>query len=131
MNPSSAEDPPVTLSQRRTCRTIRPKCRNSEGYRGFGKERHNSLQPARLFHLGFAIGARIATQEGVSAERITELEAQLAAAQASVATLTLANARLTASLAEAEVSLKRSRRNARQDGNALRDEISNLQRRRD
>ena len=67
----------------------------------------------------------------VSVQRITELEAQLATAQASIAALTLANAGLTASLAEAELSLKRSRRNARQDGNTLRDEISVLQRRRD
>ena len=67
----------------------------------------------------------------VSVQRITELEAQLATAQASIAALTLANAGLTESLANAELSLKRSRRNARQDGNTLRDEISVLQRRRD
>jgi len=66
----------------------------------------------------------------MSAERINELEAQLAAAQASIAALRLANASLTESLATAELSLKRSRRNARQDGNALRDEISALHKRR-
>ena len=66
----------------------------------------------------------------MSKERITELETQLATAQACIAALTLANAGLTESLANAELSLKRSRRNARQDGNTLRDEISVLQKRR-
>ena len=66
----------------------------------------------------------------MSVQRISELEAQLATAQASIAALTLANAGLTESLANAELSLKRSRRNARQDGNTLRDEISVLQNRR-
>ena len=64
------------------------------------------------------------------ADRLIELEAQLVTALASIAALTLANAGLTESLAEAELSLKRSRRNARQDGNTLRDEISVLQKRR-
>lgn len=63
-------------------------------------------------------------------KRIQELEAQLAAAEARIAALTLVNAGLAESLANAELTLKRSRRNARQDGNALRDEISNLQNRR-
>lgn len=66
----------------------------------------------------------------MSAERITELETQLATAQSSIAALRLANASLAESLANAELSLKRSRRNARQDGNALRDEISALHNRR-
>jgi len=66
----------------------------------------------------------------VPADRLIELEAQLVTALASIAALTLANAGLTESLAEAELSLKRSRRNARQDGNTLRDEISVLQKRR-
>ncbi|MES1167747.1 MAG: hypothetical protein ABUL61_01120 [Oleiharenicola lentus] len=63
-------------------------------------------------------------------ERLKELEAQLLTAQASIAALTKANAELTASLADSDLALKRSRRNARQDGNTLRDEISVLQRRR-
>jgi hypothetical protein len=66
----------------------------------------------------------------VSEQRIQELEVMLAAAQASIAALTQANAGLTESLANVELALKRSRRNARQDGNALRDEISTLQNRR-
>lgn len=66
----------------------------------------------------------------VPVQRITELEAQLTIAQGRIAVLTLANAALTESLANAELSLKRSRRTARQDGNTLRDEISFLQKRR-
>jgi hypothetical protein len=67
----------------------------------------------------------------VHEERIKELEAQLLTAQASIAELTKTNTELTTSLADADLALKRSRRNARQDGNTLRDEISVLQRRRD
>ena len=63
-------------------------------------------------------------------ERIKELEAQLLTAQASITELTKTNAELTESLADSDLALKRSRRNARQDGNTLRDEISVLQRRR-
>jgi F0F1-type ATP synthase membrane subunit b/b' len=63
-------------------------------------------------------------------QRIKELETQLLAAQGNIAELTKTNATLTASLADADLALKRSRRNARQDGNTLRDEISNLQSRR-
>lgn len=63
-------------------------------------------------------------------QRIKELEDQLTAAQANIDTLKKTNATLTTSLAAAELSLKRSRRSARQDGNALRSEISNLQSRR-
>jgi hypothetical protein len=63
-------------------------------------------------------------------QRIKELEAQLLAAQGNIAELTKTNAALAASLADAELALKRSRRNARQDGNTLRDEISSLQKRR-
>jgi hypothetical protein len=62
--------------------------------------------------------------------RIKELEDKLTIAQSTIDTLTKANAALTSSLAAAELSLKRSRRSARQDGNALRTEISNLQSRR-
>lgn len=64
-------------------------------------------------------------------QRIQDLEAQLLTALGTIAELTKTNAELTASLAVAELALKRSRRNARQDGNTLRDEISVLQRRRD
>jgi len=67
----------------------------------------------------------------VPEQRIKELETQLLAAQGNIAELTKNNAALTASLAEAGVALKRSRRSARKDGNTLRDEISVLQRRRD
>lgn len=63
-------------------------------------------------------------------QRIQDLEAQLLTALGTIAELTKNNAELTASLAVAELALKRSRRNARQDGNTLRDEISVLQRRR-
>jgi len=66
----------------------------------------------------------------VPEERIKELEAQLLTAQASITELTKTNAELTESLADSDLALKRSRRNARQDGNTLRDEISVLQRRR-
>jgi hypothetical protein len=85
---------------------------------------------ARTARKGFAISPRRVPFGPVPVERITELETQLATALASVAALTLANAGLTESLANAELSLKRSRRNARQDGNTLRDEISVLQKRR-
>ena len=63
-------------------------------------------------------------------QRIKELEAQLLIAQGSIADLTKANATLTSLLADADLALKRSRRNARQDGNTLREEISTLQKRR-
>ncbi len=66
----------------------------------------------------------------VPQQRIKELEAQLLAAQGSITELAKANATLTELLAQAELALKRSRRNARQDGNTLRDEISSLQKRR-
>jgi len=66
----------------------------------------------------------------VPEQRIKDLETQLLAAQGNIAELTKTNATLTASLAEADLALKRSRRSARQDGNTLRDEISVLQRRR-
>ncbi len=61
---------------------------------------------------------------------LQDLEAQLVAARASIAELSKANAELTAALADSGAALKRARRNARQDGNTLRDEISSLQQRR-
>ena len=63
-------------------------------------------------------------------QRILDLEYRLAAAQTSIIQLTKDKADLTASLANAEVSLKKSRRTARQDGNTLRDQITTLQSRR-
>lgn len=66
----------------------------------------------------------------MSAQRIQELETQLSAAQANIVQLTQANAELTAGLKAAEVAFKRARRNARQDGNTLRDQITTLQSRR-
>lgn len=63
-------------------------------------------------------------------QRIKELETQLLAAQDSIAELTKTNLTLQTLLADADLALKRSRRNARQDGNTLRDEISSLQSRR-
>jgi len=63
-------------------------------------------------------------------QRIKDLEDLLVTARASIAELTRANAGLTESLANAELALKRSRRNARQDGNTLRNEITSLQNRR-
>ncbi len=78
----------------------------------------------------FAIWPHRAPAACVPEQRIKELEAQLLTAQASIAELTKANAELTASLADSGLALKRSRRNARQDGNTLREEISVLQRRR-
>lgn len=65
------------------------------------------------------------------ADRIKELEVQLTAARETIVHLTKANRELTAGLQSAELAFKRSRRNARQDGNTLRDEIAVLQRRRD
>jgi predicted nucleic acid-binding Zn-ribbon protein len=63
-------------------------------------------------------------------KKIKELEEQLAAARDSIVHLTKANSELTEGLRSAEVAFKRARRNARQDGNTLRDEIAVLQRRR-
>lgn len=63
-------------------------------------------------------------------QRIKELEEQLGAARESIIHLTKANVELTAGLKAAEIAFKRARRNARQDGNTLRDEIAVLQKRR-
>lgn len=62
--------------------------------------------------------------------RIQELEAQLRNANDAVARLTQANAELTERVKDGELAFKRARRNARQDGNTLREEISALQNRR-
>ena len=66
----------------------------------------------------------------MSAERIAALETELAAAQERIVTLQRTATELTESLARAETALKRSRRNARQDGNTMRDQITLLQGRR-
>lgn len=63
-------------------------------------------------------------------QKIKELEAQLLAANTKVTELTLANAELSLRIKAGELAFKRVRRNARQDSNTLRDEISVLQRRR-
>lgn len=62
--------------------------------------------------------------------RIHELEVELLKANAAVARLTQANAELTERVQASELAFKRARRNARQDGNTLREEISALQNRR-
>jgi len=66
----------------------------------------------------------------MSEQRVKELEIQLLAAQENIIQLTKANGELTAGLKGAETAFKRVRRNARQDGNTLREEIDVLQRRR-
>jgi len=66
----------------------------------------------------------------VSDLRIRELETQLLAANARIDELTRTNSQLAGTLSTAELALKRSRRNARQDGNTLRDQISQLENRR-
>ncbi len=80
--------------------------------------------------MAFAIWTRRDTCHCVLEERIKELETQLLAANANIAELTKTNATLTASLSSSELSLKRSRRHARQDGASMRDQISVLQSRR-
>ena len=61
-------------------------------------------------------------------ERIQELEAQLLAANQSVARLTQSNAELTRGLAEAETHAKKLRRNSRRDEDSLRQQIATSQR---
>lgn len=63
-------------------------------------------------------------------QSLLDIEARLLAANTTIAELTRANAALTVSLAQSELSLKKARRGARQDGNALRNEITALQSRR-
>jgi phage shock protein A len=66
----------------------------------------------------------------MSEQQIKDLEAKLHAANESVARLTKTNTELTERLKAGELAFKRVRRNARQDGNTLRDEIAVLQKRR-
>ncbi|MDQ5981209.1 MAG: hypothetical protein QG602_4187 [Verrucomicrobiota bacterium] len=63
-------------------------------------------------------------------QQIRDLEAKLLAANESVVRLTKDNAELSERLKAGELAFKRVRRNARQDGNTLRDEITALQKRR-
>lgn len=62
--------------------------------------------------------------------RIKELETQLALARETVGQLTQANAELRASRDNAELMLKRAKRNSRNDSSVLRDQITTLQNRR-
>lgn len=64
----------------------------------------------------------------MSEERIKDLEAQLLAANQSVARLTQSNAELTRGLAEAELHSKRLRRNSRRDEDGLRQQLATSQR---
>ena len=63
-------------------------------------------------------------------ERIKELDALLLAANENIVLLTKANEDLTVGLAEAERTNKKLRRGARQDGDSLRSQITDLQSRR-
>lgn len=63
-------------------------------------------------------------------QQIRDLEARLLAANESVVRLTKDNAELAERLKAGELAFKRVRRNARQDGNTLRDEITALRSRR-
>lgn len=62
--------------------------------------------------------------------RITELEAQLLASNDQVEKLNKIIVELNQSLANAELMVKKARRNSRNDSSVLRDQISVLQSRR-
>lgn len=66
----------------------------------------------------------------MSNERIGELEIQLVAANASIATLTAANLELTRSLADADCRAKKLKRSARRDESSLKDQLLAAQTRR-
>jgi hypothetical protein len=66
----------------------------------------------------------------MSQERIAELELQLAAATAAVATLTLANTGLTEQLEESELRAKKLRRNSKRDESSLKQQLATAQSRR-
>jgi hypothetical protein len=83
-----------------------------------------------IHEIAFAICRRRVPLGFVPEQSLLEIEARLLAANATIAELTRANDELTASLAQSELSLKKARRGARQDGNALRNEITALQSRR-
>ena len=61
---------------------------------------------------------------GMSDERIRELELQLAAANASIATLTATGIELTRGLTDAELRNKKLRRNARREESAFKNELA-------
>lgn len=63
-------------------------------------------------------------------KRISELEQQLLAVNATVAQLTLANTDLTKQSADAEIRNKRLKRSARQDESSFRQQLSAAQNRR-
>lgn len=66
----------------------------------------------------------------MSTERIAELEIQLLAANASIATLTTANVELTRNLADADFRAKKLRRSARRDESSLKNQLLAAQTRR-
>lgn len=66
----------------------------------------------------------------MSTERIAELEIQLLAANASIATLTTANVDLTRNLADADFRAKKLKRSARRDESALKSQLLAAQTRR-
>ncbi len=66
----------------------------------------------------------------MSQERIAELELQLAAATAAVATLTLANTGLTEQLEESELRAKKLRRTSKRDESSLKQQLATAQNRR-
>lgn len=66
----------------------------------------------------------------MSTERIAELEIQLLAANASIATLTTANVELTRNLADADFRAKKLRRSARRDESSLKSQLLAAQTRR-
>jgi hypothetical protein len=90
---------------------------------------HAGRIPA-IREMAFAICRRQVPLGFVPDQTLIEIEARLLAANTTIAELTRANAELTVSLAQSELSLKKARRGARQDGNALRNEITALQSRR-
>lgn len=66
----------------------------------------------------------------MSDERIGELETQLLAANASIATLTAANLELTRGLADADCRNKKLKRTAKRDESSLKDQLLAAQTRR-
>ena len=60
-------------------------------------------------------------------DRIKELELQLVAANASIATLTTSNLELTRNLSDAESQAKRMKRTARRDASSFKDQLATAQ----
>lgn len=63
-------------------------------------------------------------------QRIKELETQLLAANAHIATLTATNLNLTRTVSDAESRAKKLKRNARRDESSLKDQLATAQIRR-